>query len=134
MIEKSVLSKVRSLGALCMVLVPLSSSAIANEIWVLPSKNAANAAIGDWATTSRGNTRFGFAVPDNLESFVGAKVVAIGKSDQVIEYDVRLSITQNMKRHDDFTSQNLGLSAALVEDKLLEIDVSSIIPAVERRD
>jgi len=77
-----------------------------------------------------GKHTFGFAVPDNFESFVGAKVVVIGKSDRLVGYDVRLSVTQNMKRHDDFTSQDLGLSVVLVKDELLEIDISSIIPAL----
>ena len=94
-----------------------------------PAKKHADKAVGDWAATRFGDTHFSFGILDNLEDFIGAKVVLIGKKDGAISYDLQLSISQNALRHDDFTDSIQDLPALLVRDELLEIDVSEIFPS-----
>ena len=105
----------------------LTTPALANELWVTPEANGKGAGkkVGNWAIPDDGDTRFSFAVPDNLTAFVAAKVVVIGKKDKDILYDLSLSISQNGLRHDDFTDDTFQeLPASVLKDELLEVDVS----------
>lgn len=108
-------------------LILTTTPALADEIWITTeaSGKGAGKKVGNWAVSDDGDTRFTFAVPDNMKTFVAAKVVVIGKKDKDILYDLSLSISQNGQRHDDFTDDTFKELPALVfKDELLEIDVS----------
>jgi hypothetical protein len=99
----------------------------ANEIWIQPHTTAGR--LGDWATTPNGMpTRFSFAVPDNLQSFVAAKVVVIGRRTQAFKYDVRLSVAENAVRYYAVRRVRLGTSVILAQNELEELDVSGVVP------
>ena len=113
---------------LSMVTAPL----LAKEVWVAPrlKSQKSKKTVGDWAV-AKGDTRFSFALPDDFVDFLGAKVAVIGKKDKEFTYDLNLSISQNMLRHDDFTQSLLDLPALPGgKDQLLEIDVSEIFDGV----
>ena len=69
--------------ALCLALVPLSvTTALADEIWVPPSSQAdlgglEVASNTFWPVTPVGAVRLAWAVPNNLQTFQGAKIVLI---------------------------------------------------------
>jgi hypothetical protein len=73
-------------------------------------------------------TRFSFAVPDNLQSFVAAKVVVIGRRTQAFKYDVRLSVAENAVRYYAVRRVRLGTSVILAQNELEELDVSGVVP------
>lgn len=98
-LANSVLTRFR--GWLVMTCL-LFTNLLGNEIWIAPAKRAANREVGDWAVTLAGDTHFSFGVPDNLTSFVGAKLLLIGRRDGDFTYDLSLSVAQNGQRHDCF--------------------------------
>ncbi len=102
----------------------------AEEIWLTPKVKDADTTVGDWAVTSHGDTHFSFAVPDDFESFVEARVVMTGKHSKEILCHLLLSVSRNLLPHDDFVDSLAGLPATVVEDELLEVDVSAIFPAL----
>ena len=104
------------------------AAALANEIWVSPAKHDANKTVGNWVVTNNGDTHFSFALPDNMTSFLGAKVVLIGKKDKYITYDLHISVASNEERHDAYSDSLRKLPATLIKDELLEIEVSDIFP------
>ena len=111
-----------------MVFQLFSATALANEIWVSPEKEDPNKEVGNWVVTNNGDTHFSFALPDNMTSLLGAKIVIIGKKNKDITYDLNISVAANMQRHDAYSNSLLNLPATLIEDELLEIDVSYIFP------
>lgn len=100
------------------------------EIWVSPAVDPADTAVGDWAATNSTRAHFSFAVPDDFSGFVSAKVVMIGKNDKDTTADVFLSISQNALRYDDFTDALFSLPLSLKSSELIEVDVSSVFPAL----
>ena len=106
-----------------------AAPALANEIWVTPAEEAAEKEVGNWATTTTGDTRFSFAIPDDLKSFVSAKVVLISKKDTLIAYDLFLSHSRDGFPQNASTDalENLG-PEVLFKNELREIDVSAIFP------
>jgi hypothetical protein len=103
--------------------------AMAAEIWVAPHHKNADKKIGDWAVTEKGNARFSFSVPDNLNNFVGANLVVIGKKTTTITYDLLLSVSKDSMAHDDTTTSMTDQQADIEKDMLSEIDVSAVFPA-----
>lgn len=147
----------RVLWALAMAAAPLAGSAMADEIWVLPAKAGADAALGRWAVTDEGDTRFSIAVPASLTRFVSAKVVLIGEPwtkgprpfaesseigaasdanhrppgrDPAFAYDLYLALSRDGEKQDFFTDARRGLGPLLVAPgQLVEVDVSEVFPA-----
>ena len=114
--------------AIALSLSTMTTPALANELWVTTEGNGKGAGkkVGNWTVSDDGDTRFTFAVPDNMKAFVAAKVVVIGKKDKDINYDLSLSISKNGLRQDDFTDDTFQeLPAFVFKDELLEIDVSA---------
>jgi len=103
----------------------LTTPALGNEIWVEPDpRGRDDDTIGNWVLSESGDTRFTFAIPDNMKFFLSAKVVVIGEEDADILYDLSLSIAQNEQFHDVAVVDLLDQTAELATDQLLEIDVS----------
>ena len=125
-IMKKDLSKV-DLALAIVVVLCLSASVSANEIWVLPTLDPPKKGVGNWAVTEKGKTHFSFAVPDNMIAFQQAQIVVIGNKDINITYDLHLSLSQDGADHADFTDSIFG-GVALFQGELLEIDVSAIFP------
>jgi hypothetical protein len=101
----------------------------ANELWVEPMAAAPGKKLGDWAVTSSGDTRFSFAVPNNMQTFTRAKVVLIGSKDLSTTYDLRLSLSQQGKNYADKTNTSFQQALVLTKNTVKEVDVSSIFPA-----
>ena len=99
-----------------------------NEIWVTPAERHADGAVGNWAVTDVGDTHFSFAVPDNMQGFLGAKVVLIGNQLRSISYDLHLSVSGLNQPHNDFTDLRTDIPVVLLRGQITEIDVSFIIP------
>ena len=102
-------------------------SALANEIWVAPSESELT--IGNWGVTSSGIAHFSFAVPNNMTSFTGAKIVIIPTAALSLLYDVAVSVAQNDESYANSTSYNNN-SRAVPANEIVEIDVSGMIPAL----
>ena len=111
------------------LLVAPVTHVLANEIWITPAEEASEKKVGNWAATKKGDTHFSFAIPDDMTSFVSAKVVLISKKDTTISYDLYLSRSQDGFPQDVATGalENLG-PEVLYKNELREIDVSAIFP------
>jgi hypothetical protein len=110
------------------ILTAWSASALANELWVEPTAAAPGKKVGDWAVTSSADTRFSFAVPNNMQTFTGAKIVVIGSKDLSTTYDLRLSLSQQGKNYADKTNTSFGQSLVLSKNMVKEVDVSALFP------
>jgi len=101
----------------------------ANEIWVAPAEEAPEKEVGNWAVTNKGDTHFSFAIPNDLNDFVGAKVVVIGRKNTEITYDLFLSLSRDGFPHDTFKDALVNLGPEMLfKNELREIDVSAIFP------
>ncbi len=147
-----------SLKSACLALTlafgSLAGPALAEEIWVAPAKAGADTALGRWAVTQEGDTRFNVAVPASLTRFVSARVVLIGGQphegprvlkessgadesshrppvpDPSFTYDLYLSLSRDGERQDFFTDARRGLGPVTVAPgQLVEVDVSEVFPA-----
>ena len=140
--------------AATLALGPFAGPALADEIWVAPAKSGADTALGRWAVTEGGDTRFNVAVPASLIRFVSAKIVLIGGQphegprvfkesgetdewshrppapDPSFTYDLYLSLSRDGERQDFVTDARRGLGPVTVAPgQLAEVDVSEIFPA-----
>ena len=112
-------------------LVP-STVALGNELWIPgpPDKKEVfgNLVFFPFHPTSR-KAQFRFVVPDNFTAFRAAKVEVIAYKSNPITYDLHLSVSQDGLPKDHFTDwmHDLG-PLLLVENEILEIDVSTIFP------
>jgi hypothetical protein len=121
-----------ALGAtliLALLSCPFSTPVSANEVWISPANRHAEIAVGNWAVTETAQTHFSFAVPDNMESFSSAKVVAIGTQNGAATYNVHLSVSRKGKSQKFFTDERLNEPVTFSQNLLSEVDVSEIIPA-----
>jgi phage tail-like protein len=139
--------------ALAVALGPLAVPALSDEIWVAPAKAGAETALGRWAVTEEGDTRFSIAVPASLTRFVSARIVLIGGQphegprvfressgteesshrpptpDPAFAYDLYLSLSRDGERQDFFVDARRGLGPlAIAPGQLLEVDVSEVFP------
>lgn len=105
-----------------------SSSNSTQELWVAPA--SANNSVDRWTVTSNGATNFAFGVPSNMIGFTKATVVAIARKTTTSKFDVSVSVAKNGENQAAFETDlsNQG-PVSLSNDKLIEIDISSIIPA-----
>jgi hypothetical protein len=113
---------------------------LANEIWVAPSTSGSNSIFDHdspfhhhfpsrgWPASSSPWATFGFAVPDNMTAFTGAKLVVIGKTTTNLKYSLGLSVAGNGEPMNYYTDFAAGLKAMVTENYLQEIDVSAYIP------
>lgn len=139
--------------ALAIALGPLAGPALSEEIWAAPAKAGADTALGRWAVTGEGDTRFNVAVPASLTRFLSAKIVLIGgqphegprvfkessgaeesshrpPADPTFAYDLYLSLSRDGERQDFFTDSRRGLGpVSVAPGQLVEVDVSEVFPA-----
>src|SRR6266567_2860540 len=128
----------RGIGVLVLAfalgLVPaLVSSALANEIFVPPAKNAAGGTVANYAILSGNNTHFVFTAPDDMTGFTSAKVVLIPTFPNnaltgTVAYTLNLTVAANNESAtaaaNNFT-QAQTTSPILTANAIQEIDVSS---------
>ena len=107
----------------------LSLPAKADEIWIAPGEKD-DVSVGDWGLTPAGEAHFTFAVPGNLDGFVGAQVMVIGKKNGNITYGLHLSVSKDGESQDAFTADATGLAATLSADELTALDASALFPAL----
>lgn len=124
---KNALRRRCALAATALLLIAGLSSA--DEIWVAPGAPTADAEVGSWAVTAKGETHFSFAIPDDLSSFQGARVVVISGEDTDARYDLFFSLSRDGFPQDVYSDRRLGLGpATLFRNQLQEIDVSEVFP------
>ncbi|MEM4657708.1 MAG: hypothetical protein QXX77_04730 [Candidatus Methanosuratincola sp.] len=111
-------------------LVAFVGSSHADELWVPPSKKAADEKIGNWAVSSTaGTTHFTFLIPSNFAEFKSAKVIVIPADSRSFDYVFAISIAKIGERQDNFTLGPFVATATGLEKGVLgEIDVSSLFP------
>lgn len=116
--------------ALLVTLVAFAGSSRADELWVPPSKKAADATIGNWAVSSTaGTTHFTFLLPSNFAEFQSAKVIVIPADSRPFDYVFAISIAKIGERYDNLTQGPFVATATgLNKDVLGEIDVSVLFP------
>ena len=118
-------------GASVLVLA-LSSSALANELWVTPAVSPADKEVGNWAVATLGpldrRTHFGFHVPDDITSFTKAVVVLIPPATGTLVYNLNISVAKSGESQNAFHQALLGLTIPVTAGSLTEIDVSAIVP------
>ena len=90
-------------AALLSLCAALALPVSAEEIWIAPGEKG-DVALGDWGVTPTGEAHFTFAVPESLDSFVGAQVMVIGKKNGSITYDLHLSISRDGQSRNAFTA------------------------------
>jgi hypothetical protein len=78
--------------------------------------------------TGTSQTHFTFAVPDKMENFTSASVVAIGIQNGAATYDVHLSVSRTGKSQKLFTNERLNEPVTFSYNRMSEMDVSGIIP------
>ncbi len=112
-----------TLGLLC----AFAPSALADEIWVLPSN--APGKVGDWATTKAGKvTRFSFHVPNHFAAHVKTVVVLIPKDDGKLKFEADISVTDANKSHKEFEDEITGEVNPVVKGDITEVDITSLFP------
>jgi len=114
--------------ALCLALA-VAVPAAADEIWIAPGEKA-DVTLGDWGVTPTGEAHFSFAVPANLDTFVGAQVMIIGKKNKTVAYELHLSISQDGANHAAFNADVTGLPLTISTDKLTAVDAGVLFPAL----
>ena len=104
-------------------------SALADEIWVLPSEVPAKWELGDWAVTKAGKeTRFGFHVPDDFAAHIKTVVVLIPKDDGKLKFEADISVTDANKSHKEFEDEITGEVNPVVKGDITEVDISALFP------
>jgi hypothetical protein len=111
-----------------LVFLKFATPASANEVWISPSDLHTESHVGNWAVTLNCDTHFSFGIPNNLESFAGARLVVIGNQKGKATYNLFLSRSEKGKSHKFITNSRTDRAIWLTQDKLQEIDVSGIIP------
>ncbi len=108
------------------VCLPLTPAA-AMEMWIEPSSTSETAS--GWAL-SGSSACFSFAVPDNFQTFSGAKVIVLGRNSrhQAVTYDITLRISKQGKSPEYRSATKSGLSDDVNNGKNLfrEIDISEV--------
>ena len=131
--------QIRRLGVLGLVLgLALPGIAHGDELWVLPN-DVTQDAVGNWAVSDGDSVYFTVAIPDDLDAFGRAVILAMGtdgKSDgdtgdeadpgDVVELLVELSVSANGLPNDDY-AQAATVQATLTNGVLTEIDISSLL-------
>jgi len=115
-------------------LIPLGSAALASEIWLEPSEQAANKDVGNWpvaALHKRGDTHVAFHVPDDFIAFTKAVFVIIPPKDGTLKYDLNISVSGSDMPHDVYKNTQTDLELPVTAGNITEIDVSSIFPDLE---
>ncbi|PQO38847.1 hypothetical protein C5Y96_02965 [Blastopirellula marina] len=110
--------------------VTLASSftSATKELWVAP--NIDSRSLGDWRITPNGNARFLFGVPVDLQSVTGAVVVAVANSTTSTAYDLSVSAASSSESYETAETQFSGVGPiTTTQNELIEIDISSMIPA-----
>ena len=123
------MSRPLAVGTLLLGLAGALGAARADELWI-PAAEAANVAVGDWALTPSGEAHFTFAVPDDLDRFVGAQVMVIGSRNRQVTYELHLSISADGADHDAFAADAAGLPGSIGAGELAALDASSLFPAL----
>jgi hypothetical protein len=113
----------------CILLLQIwAISALANELWVVPSES--DSTFGNWGVTSTGSAHFRFGAPDDMTHFISAIIVVIPSKTLTLKYDVKLAVAQNDQSYTQGAESFLNRSAGNLEAKdLVEIDVSDTIPS-----
>ena len=118
----------RNCGLVGLVFMGLSSSAMAEEVWVLPDSQSDE--VGNWATSGTASSSFTFSVPDDFDSFDGAKILAIGASQgggaSVVDLEIGVSVSSSGLGESDLSDSGIQ-SASLTEGMLTEVDVSGLL-------
>jgi len=119
------------------LLLFFAGSAMASEIWVPPAVEPAAAALGragkeTVAATESGETHFTFTAPEDYASFVGAKVLVIGKEGAGTKGLSNLTFRNRLVVIDPGGSVTVGPDEGNVKgdvgtNQLTEIDISSKI-------
>ncbi len=100
--------------------------AVANELWVPPSE--AKSTFGNWGVTATGSAHFSFTVPDDMATFISAKIVIIPTRKLNLLYNVIITVASDGEHYTNGLESDLRLSDPVAAKELQEIDVSSIIP------
>ena len=103
-------------------------SVLANELWVPPSQPQTT--VGNWGATPTGIANFSFGVPDDMTSFTSAKIVIIPTAALSLLYDLTIAVAQNDQSYTNGPAPYLNNSESVPANQLVEIDVSSMIPAL----
>ncbi len=128
----------RSLAGLLMALMGFAGSAVtqAGEIWVEPSKRAAQKAVGNWPVANLGGeTHFAWHVPDNFDSNAKALILIIPSEDGMLNYVVHRNVAKHGQDQATMpASPGVLTIGPLTRGQLTEIDVSTILPTLAVSD
>jgi hypothetical protein len=110
----------------------LSVPAHANEIWVVPAvqSDLGGPGIGSnvfWPVTVVGAARLAWAIPDNLQTFQGAKLVLIPRAGGAGTLNVFICQAQNADMAGAGCSGPIPHAFVSVANQLLEVDISAAI-------
>lgn len=101
----------------------------AATLWVQPAEGVSEYGVGRWAATEKGSATFTFALPDDTDNFVGAKIVLLPSADGWVTYQAQLALSQEGLGHDFYTDDVLvSEPIELLADQVTEVDVSRLIP------
>lgn len=104
-----------------------SNASTIEELWVAPA--SANQTLDRWAVTNNGEASFVFGVPAKMNTFTKATISAIATKTGTTRFDLSIAIAKSGETQDSFESQQTNLGPlSLVKDRVIEIDVSSVIP------
>ena len=105
-----------------------STPAMAEEVWVAPTHFLPEALdIFPWSTTGSGFVSFGFSVPDDMESYVGATVVLIPASSFTGSYDVYGNVKADMELAGIGTVFSLAVPVTVTASEISEVDISPLL-------
>jgi len=112
----------------------MDSNAGAHEIWVEPIHQAniePPLLIGTWPVTGFGVARFGFSVPDNMASFVAARVVMRPRSSAAsTTYSVAVSVSQDGLPQNQATNVQVNQPLSLTGNEMKEVEISGAMAAL----
>jgi trimeric autotransporter adhesin len=122
----------RVVGLICLSYLCAASVARGNEIWVPPTQQADTGGIGIgngvWPVSALSVTRMIVAVPDNLESFQGAKIVLIpGTPAGSGVLHVHVCTAQNSNMVGASCSAAVNQNFTGVANQLIEVDVTAAL-------
>ena len=119
---------------LCLTFIGSARSARANEIWVSPTYQAdaggLSVGIGLWPATALGAVRLVLAVPDDLQTFQGARVVLIPGTTAPGGSAV-LHVIVCSAQHSDMVGASCGAATSYLfagaVNQLTEVDISAAL-------
>jgi hypothetical protein len=125
-----------TVAALVCLATGLAASAQANELWIAPTyqQDAGGLGIGSntvWPVTAIGTVRLAWGVPNDLQTFQGARLVLIPHAPGGPgNLDVQVCAAVNAQNvAADCTAVPLSHSFVGVADELLEVDITAAIAA-----